>query len=44
MATILVVDDNGGNRKLVVKPLSFADMTTWLGRSRGEQAAVRRTS
>ena len=29
---------------LISQPLSFADMTTWLGRSRGEQEAVRRTS
>ncbi|MBS0419325.1 MAG: EAL domain-containing protein [Proteobacteria bacterium] len=29
---------------LISKPLSFADMTTWLGRSRGEQDPVRRTS
>jgi len=29
---------------LISKPVSFADMTTWLGRSRGEQEPVRRTS
>jgi diguanylate cyclase len=29
---------------LIAKPLSFADMTTWLGRHRGDQEPVRRTN
>jgi EAL domain-containing protein (putative c-di-GMP-specific phosphodiesterase class I) len=29
---------------LISKPLSFADMTAWLGRSRVEHEPVRRTS
>jgi len=29
---------------LISKPLSFADMTAWIGRSRGEQELVRHTS